>query len=200
LGQDGVFRVAEKRFDIEVLLDEPKEDFDLPALLVDVCDGTSWQRHVVGQKLEALPGFLIPVANSAQDQGLLCFTDLDDLIGGDTRCPICGVALNDDEASVALDAGDHKNTTFTQLPEPCVIDVAPVEDHDGALRQLQELSDVDLVAFGFGDGDDSREIAVMVQEGVQFDAARGGPELGPGEQGKAQVNNRGVETEQFVFK
>ena len=40
----------------------------------------------------------------------------------------------------------------------------------------------------------------MVQEGVQLDAGLGGSELGPREQGQAQVNNRGVKAEQFVFK
>jgi len=40
----------------------------------------------------------------------------------------------------------------------------------------------------------------MVKERVQLDTGLGGSELGPGEQGQAQVNNRGVETEQFVFK
>ena len=81
-----------------------------------------------------------------------------------------------------------------------MVDIAPVEDHDRPLGQFEQLGDVDLVAFGFGDGDHGREITVMVQERVQFDASLGGAELGPGEQGQAQVDNRGVEAKQLVFK
>ena len=43
------------------------------------------------------------------------------------------------------------------------------------------------MAFGFGDGDHGREIAVMVYDRVHLDAALGRSELGPGEQVQAQV-------------
>jgi len=39
LAQHGVFRSADKGFEAEVLLDEPEERLDLPALLVDVGNG-----------------------------------------------------------------------------------------------------------------------------------------------------------------
>ena len=155
---------------------------------------------MVGKELEALPGFLISIADSAQGQGLLAIGDLDDLIGGDTRCPVHRAALNDPETGVALEASDQEDVGFTELPEPGVVDIAPVKDHDRPLGQFEQLGDVDLMAFGFGDGDHSREIAVMVYDRVHLDAALGCSELGPGEQGQAQVDDRCVKAEQFVFK
>jgi len=155
---------------------------------------------VVGQELETLPGFLIPIADSAQGQGLIAIGDLDDLIGGDTPCPVSRVAFNDPETGVALEASDQEDVGFTELPEPSVVDIAPVKDHDRTLGQFEQLGDVDLMTFGFCDGDHRREIAVMVQERVKLDAGLGGPELGPGEQGQTQVDNRCIKAEQFVFK
>ena len=38
LDEDGVFRVADKGFDTQVLLDFPEENFDVPAVFVDVGD------------------------------------------------------------------------------------------------------------------------------------------------------------------
>ena len=56
------------------------------------------------------------------------------------------------------------------------------------------------MAFGFGDGDHGREIAVMVYDRVHLDAALGRSELGPREQVQAQVDDRCVKAEQLVFK
>lgn len=183
--QNGIFRVAKERFDLEVLLDEPKEDFDLPTLLVDIGDGAGRQRHVVGEEIEALPGFLIPIADLAQGQGFFAIGDLDDVIGGDTRCPVRAVALNDPKTGVVLEASDQEDAGFTELSEPRVVIVAPVKAHDRPLGKFEQLGDVDLMAFGFGDGDHSREIAVMVYDRVHLDASLGCSELGPGEQGQA---------------
>lgn len=48
------------------------------------------QRHVFGKEIEALPGFLIPIADAVQGQGFFAIGDLDDVIGSDTRCQVRG--------------------------------------------------------------------------------------------------------------
>lgn len=40
----------------------------------------------------------------------------------------------------------------------------------------------------------------MVQEGVQLDSGLGCPEPSPGEEGQAQVDNRGVKAEQLILE
>lgn len=55
LRENGVLRVAKEGLDLEILLDKPKENLDLPMLLVDVGNGSCQQRHVVDEELEGLP-------------------------------------------------------------------------------------------------------------------------------------------------
>jgi hypothetical protein len=76
---------------------------------------------VVGEEIETLPGFLILIADSAQGQGLFAIGDLDDVVGGGTRCPVRAVALNDPETGIALEPHDQENVGFTELPEPYVV-------------------------------------------------------------------------------
>jgi len=40
LAQHRVFRVADEGFDLQILFDAPEENLDLPALLVDIGDGS----------------------------------------------------------------------------------------------------------------------------------------------------------------
>ena len=66
LGQHGVFRVANEGLDLQVLLDEAEEDFDLPAFFVDVDDGLGRQLKMVGEKDVALAGGGVLVGDAAQ--------------------------------------------------------------------------------------------------------------------------------------
>ena len=56
------------------------------------------------------------------------------------------------------------------------------------------------MAFGLRNRDHGRQAAVVIEQGVELDSGLGGPELGPGEKGQAEVNDRGVKTEQLVFE
>ena len=48
LGEDGVFRGSEERFDFEMLFDPFEEEFHLPAGFIDLSDRPSGKREVVG--------------------------------------------------------------------------------------------------------------------------------------------------------
>ena len=61
LAQHGVFRIADKGLDPQVLLDEAKENFDLPAFFIDIGDGLGRQLEMVGEKDIAPAGGGIPV-------------------------------------------------------------------------------------------------------------------------------------------
>ena len=66
LDEHGIFRIADKGFDAQILLDFPKENLDLPAFFVNIGDGFGYQSEVVGQKFVAFAAFRITVANAAQ--------------------------------------------------------------------------------------------------------------------------------------
>ena len=56
------------------------------------------------------------------------------------------------------------------------------------------------MTFNFCTGAHSLKVAVRIQDCVHFDAGLGCSELGPGEQGQAEVDDRCATAEQFVFK
>jgi len=48
LAHYGVFRVADERFDFQVLFDEAEEDLNLPAFLVNIGNGLGGEPKMVG--------------------------------------------------------------------------------------------------------------------------------------------------------
>ena len=66
LGLDRVLAGAEEGLDAEVLLDPFEEQFDLPALFVNLRDRQRGQDEVVGQELQLPAGFGVAVADAAQ--------------------------------------------------------------------------------------------------------------------------------------
>ena len=65
LDKHGIFRVADERFDTQILLDFPEEDFDLPTVFVNVGDGFGRKPEVIGQKLITLAAFRVTIADAA---------------------------------------------------------------------------------------------------------------------------------------
>ena len=65
LDEHRVFRVADKGFDTQILLDFPEENFDLPAVFVNVSDSFGRKSEVVSHKLVMLACFRVTVANTA---------------------------------------------------------------------------------------------------------------------------------------
>jgi len=75
-----IFRVADKRFDAQILLDFPEENFDLPAGFVNFGDGFGYQAEVIGQKFIMVAGFRVTITDPAQAQSLSLVADLDDMV------------------------------------------------------------------------------------------------------------------------
>ena len=79
---------------------------------------------MVGQENVMFAGFLIPIADAAQGQGFFTIGDLNDVVGGYTRCPVRAVALNDPETCVDVEPRDQDDVGFTfhhpgvKLPDP----------------------------------------------------------------------------------
>jgi hypothetical protein len=53
---------------------------------------------------------------------------------------------------------------------------------------------------GRGDGHEGRQVAVMVQEGVELDPRLGAPEGRPGKERQAEVHHGGVQAVELVFE
>ena len=65
LAFDRVLGGPEERFDAQVLLDPLEEQFNLPAILVEIRLRLRWNGEVVGQEVERLAGLNIVVADTA---------------------------------------------------------------------------------------------------------------------------------------
>ena len=68
---DRIFARSEKGLDPQMLLDPAKEQLDLPAATVELCDGQSGDYMVVGQETQSFPGIGIDKVNQAQLVGVI---------------------------------------------------------------------------------------------------------------------------------
>ena len=87
LDANGVFRPADEVVDLEVLLDRFKKQLNLPAILIDICDGAGAQLEMVRQKDVMAACFRTAKANPSQSWcpafNRMRTIELDDLITGD---------------------------------------------------------------------------------------------------------------------
>ena len=109
LAQHGVFRIADKGLDPQVLLDEAKENFDLPAFFIDIGDGLGRQLEMVGEKDVAPAGGAVPVGDTAQGHGAFLACESDGLVGEQARLFLDLPALQYLVAGVTLLAGDEED-------------------------------------------------------------------------------------------
>lgn len=145
-------------------------------------------------------GFLVAVANTPQPQAFSPTDDLNDVIGSDTGPPAHRAALQKLINGVAFEAGHEKDGFFLKGSKPGVADVRLVKNHYGGFGQFQGLSHTTFMCFGVGDGYESRDMPVMVQQGVHFDAAFGLAERSPWEERKAKLDGGSVQAEQLGFE
>lgn len=203
MGQDGIFGVAEKGFDLEVLLDEAEEGLDLPPVLVDVGDGPGGEVEVVGQKDIMLAGLLVPVADPAQSDRVIgpfgpCKPD--DLVGSYTQTVVDLIALDDLVTSVCFHPGDKEDALAGQGKEPVKGDIGLVHDNDRPLFKAHGSGGLGLMTFGFGNGNKGRQIAVMIQQGVDLNACLGLSKSGPWEEAQAEADCGCVQGEELVLE
>ena len=85
-----------------------------------------------------------------------------------------------------------------QLVIPLVVGMATVIDHDTVGRECQHTASFDVGGLALGEGDELRQIAVMVQAYMQLDGALAGAETCPGKQAQTQIHGRGIQRIELV--
>ena len=68
---DRIFARSEKGLDPQMLFDPAKEQFDLPATFVELCDGQSRDHMVVGQETQSFSRIGIDKVNQTQLVGVI---------------------------------------------------------------------------------------------------------------------------------
>jgi len=207
LGQHGVFRVADESLDLQVLLDETEEDLDLPAFFVDVGDGLGdglgRQFKMVSEKDIASASGGVAVSDVAQGNGaFLGFGpgQPDGLVGDQSLIFIDFPARQHFIAGVALLSGDEEDFLGSELVVPGIVGVAQVLYDNGAFGQAEAAGFFDIRLPGRRNGDKGWQVAVVIQEGMQFDAALGAAEGSPRKERQAEAHHRGLQAEELVFE
>ena len=200
LNHDRVFRVADKTLDAQVLFDFLEKQFDFPAFFIDIGDGFGAQPEVIGQELVMFTAFRVTIADAAQAQGFSLADDLNDMVGSDAGFTVHRAALQQLIHGVALEAGHKKDALFRQGSKPGIVDKSLVENHDGAFGQFQRFGHAAFMGFGVGDGRKCRDMPVVVQQSVHFDAALGLTERSPGKKRQTKLDGGGVQAEQLGFE
>ena len=199
-----VDRCADKRLDLQVLFERFEEQLNLPAILVDGGDGRSAKAVMVGEKHQGVSCVLADCLHPAQQMWALvvgpCAGQADGLIRDDVPVLRHRVFLNHLELGVVLHAGDERDAGLRPVGEQPIVVVAPVIHHDGAGREGDRPRGFDIGHAAISHQPEAWQVAVMVEDQMQFDGPLGATELRPVIHRQAQVDHGRVETDQLVLE
>lgn len=90
----------------------------MPAVFVNISDGSGRKPEMIGQELVMLAGFRGSVADATQTQGLALACGLDDRVERNAAFAAHRATLQKRVHSVPFQAGYEKNALFTEPPKP----------------------------------------------------------------------------------
>ena len=171
---DCVFVGAIKRLDAQVLLDPFEEQFDLPALLIQVRYQLGLECEVVGQERDAFATVVLD--DHASQCGGIVLAGIENcqytsLIAHDVGVgSVHGVGVAPLELGIGLGTGDEESVGLMNHKQSLEIQVAAIEQVVRARLDVQQVQGVDLVRLAVADVNECGDGAAQVQQGVQFDS------------------------------
>ena len=183
---DRILAGPEKRLDSQMLLDPFEKQLYLPATFVQLGDRQGRQDKVVGQKDQPLVGFGIEVGDTPQ--GIWIGLGGQGAIQHDSLIAVQAAALvgrpggTSGIIEVAFGADNEKRGVQSKAIETCEIDVASVENIEGAGLERQFVECFDVVGCSGSNLDKARDVAAQIQQGVHLYRGLGCAEARPGEQ------------------
>ena len=109
-------------------------------------------------------------------------------------------ALQHAVVGVVLHARDEKHALGIERGEPIVIGVATIENHDGPRLETQAARHTDFVHAPFGDEGETGKQPLMIEQQMQLRGSFRSAVLRPIENRSTEFDERGVQSEQFVFE
>ena len=128
------------------------------------------------------------------------FIEEDDLVAPNCTVFGNGTALDDAVIGVVLHARDEKHAIGIEGSEPIVIGVATIENDDGSRLETQAARHAAFMHAAFGDERKTGEQSLMIKQQMQFHGSFRAPVLCPVENRSTEFDERGVQSEQFVFE
>ena len=154
LSFDSIGICPEEGFNLQALFDGFEKQFNLPAVLVDGCDGFRGKVEVVCQEGKRSLAFLVPNLDNSEEVltvgNSLAIEEYNLILqdrGSRRNMPI----FHHFEGGVIFQARDEVDALTRQLDEPLVINVAPVHDYDRASLESEPTGDLDVTGFSVGD-------------------------------------------------
>ena len=194
---DRVLVGAIKRLDAQVLLDPFEEQFDLPALSIQVRYQLRFECEVVGQERDAFATVVLD--DHASQCGGIVLAGIENcqyacLIAHDVGVgSVHGVGVAPLEVGIGLGTGDEESVGLMNDKQSLEIQVPAIEQVVRARLDVQQVQGVDLVSLAVADVNECRDGAAQVQKGVQFDSRLVGAKRCPRINRQAQIYRRGIE-------
>ena len=171
---DRVLVGAIKRLDAQVLLDPFEEQFDLPALSIQVRYQLRFECEVVGQERDAFATVVLD--DHASQCGGIVLAGIENcqytsLIAHDVGVgSVHGVGVAPLELGIGLGTGDEESVGLMNGKQSLEIQVPAIKQVVRARLDVQQVQGVDLVHLAVADVNECRDGAAQVQQGVQFDS------------------------------
>ena len=108
--------------------------------------------------------------------------------------------LYDFISGIAFKTSNKKDTGVIPLGKEVKVIVAPIHSHNTTGGKREIMCGSDIGSLPISDHREIRQIAVVVQEQMEFNGAFGLTEVGPGKQAQTKVHCGGIETEQLVLE
>ena len=189
---DGILAVAQELLYSQVLLDPFEEQFDLPTVLVECCDGQRGQDKVVGQEYKRLATLDIFESNAPQVFGVMLRgvkpVEQDRLIANNSGRSVDGCRIKSPSIHIGFGAGHEESARLMQSIETREIQVAAIHDIERPSLDRHEVQHVDFVHLAVADVDKRWDCAPQVQKSVQLDRTLGFAKGSPVEQAQTQID------------
>ena len=197
LSLHGVLACAEKVLDAQVLFDPLEEEFDLPAVFVQGCDGGGRQTGVVGQEDQRFFGAGVRKPNTPNMFGIVLdgveALEHHALIGDHPSVSIGWGRVDASGSKVVLGAGDKKGARLMKAIKPLEIHVASVHHVEGAGLEDEHVEHLGVVGLAVREVYKGWDCAPKVQKGVDLYRRLCRTKQGPRRKAHAQVDGAGVQ-------
>jgi len=194
----GILGRPPKREHSEMLFYPPKEEFHLPALLIQQGDVLSFEREVVGQERERPLKVWSIVNYPPQHGGILLFG----LIAGKAYRLIIEniilaiqqvLSINHLVVESGLLSDDKVRVDDVDLIQPVKVVISLVKDVERKRLIRNVIHRLHIMDFSLRDMNVGRYLGHHVKQRVDLDSTLGLSEVSPLEQTQTEVNRRGVE-------
>ncbi len=138
MGHDRILTGAQKGLDFEILFDPFEEQFNLPALLVDIGNGLGTPVVLIGNKEIVFTRFRVAVTDPANRFELVSILPqrliLDRLITGDTVTFVHRTPFKHTVFGITPDAADKENSFLSQTVMLAIAVIALIKNQHTAFR------------------------------------------------------------------